>query len=119
MRSSIRFKVSESRSKSSLVPRTGHALREVAGDDRLYRAPDRLDALEQGKAERYTTDAAECNHCGKGAMRNPSKMDSLSSSICSRSAPIARRASADSGGNEHATMADVTVAFFVFDVGPA
>ena len=52
MRSSIRFKVCESRSRSSPVPRTGTRCVKVAGDDRLRRTPDGLDALEEGKAER-------------------------------------------------------------------
>ena len=43
-----------------------HALREIAGDDRLRRAPDRLDALEKARLSAMPPMTAERDHRGKG-----------------------------------------------------
>ena len=58
MRSSMRLSVPASRSKSSPVPRR-YPPREVAFDDRLRRADDRIDASEEGVADQRAAHDAE------------------------------------------------------------
>ena len=95
-----------------------HALREIAGDDRLRRAPDRLDALEQGETERDAADTAERDHGGKGRCETVKNGFFELVDLLAIGADGEPRAAGERG-DQDAAMADVAVALLIRDVGPA
>ena len=67
MRSSMWLSVPASRSRSSPVPRSGHAPRQVALDDRFRGARDRIDAAQESLAEQHAAGDPEHRHERRGA----------------------------------------------------